>query len=101
MYNGQKIDDIDNLRIRQDNGIIQNNIRSLIDNLNDLPKHLFDNNLSAFIENDEIVYENPYMSNTRYGIIRGRGCPYRCTYYSNRYMLIIRTPAEGRTDGKY
>ncbi len=86
MYNGQEIDDIDNLWIRKNNGIIKNNIRPLIENLNDLPNPVFDNNLSAYIENEEIVYEDPYMSNTRYGIIAGRGCPYRCTYCSNNYM---------------
>ena len=86
MYNGQEIDDIDNLWVRKDNGIIQNNIRPLINNLNDLPNPVFDNNLSAYIENDEIVYEDPYLSNTRYGIIAGRGCPYRCTYCSNNFM---------------
>ncbi len=86
MYNGQEIDDIDNLWIRKDNRIVQNNTRSLIDSLNDLPNPIFDNNLGAYIENDEIVYEDPYMSNTRYGIITGRGCPYRCTYCSNNYM---------------
>jgi anaerobic magnesium-protoporphyrin IX monomethyl ester cyclase len=86
MYNGQEIDDIANLWIRKDNRIIRNNTRPLMDNLNDCPNPIFDNNLSAYIENDEIVYEDPYMSNTRYGIITGRGCPYHCTYCSNNYM---------------
>jgi len=87
MYNGQKIDNIENLWIRKDDdAIIKNNVRPLIDNLNAQPNPVFDNNLSAYIENDEIVYEDPYMSNTRYGIIAGRGCPYRCTYCSNNYM---------------
>ncbi len=86
MYNGQEIDDIENLWIRKDAVIIKNNARPLIHSFNALPNPVFDNNLSAYIENDEIVYEDPYMSNTRYGIIAGRGCPYRCTYCSNNFM---------------
>ena len=89
LYSGQEIDDIENLWIRIKDVIIKNNTRPLIDNLNAIPNPVFDNNLSACIDNDEIVYEDPYMSNTRYGIMVGRGCPYRCTYCSNSFMKNI------------
>jgi radical SAM superfamily enzyme YgiQ (UPF0313 family) len=87
MYNGQNIDSIENLWIRkEEDEIVKNNIRPLITNLNDLPNPVFFNNSSVYIENDRIVHEDPYESNTRYGIITGRGCPYSCTYCSNNFM---------------
>jgi len=86
---GKRIDGIKNLWIRKNGKIIKNDPRPLVSDLNALPNFIFDNNLAAYIEDDRIAYEDPYMSNTRYGVIAGRGCPYRCTYCSNSYMSRI------------
>jgi len=89
MHKGQEIDNIENLWIRKDDVIIKNSIRPLFNDYNALHIPVFANNLAAYIENNEIVYEDPYISNTRYGIIAGRGCPYNCTYCSNNFMKKI------------
>ena len=48
MYNGQEIDNIENLWIRKADVIIKNNTRHLIDSLNVLPNPVFDNNFCAY-----------------------------------------------------
>jgi len=86
LFNNQPVDCIDNIWVKKDNKIIKNPIRPLIQNLSRFPTPVFDDNLSAYIENDELINKEIYKFNTRYGIIAGRGCPYSCTYCSNVYM---------------
>lgn len=94
LYKNEPIENIRNLWVKTDGQVIKNPVRSLNRNLDSLPNIVFDNSSTYYIENNEIVNEDPYMYNTRYGIIAGRGCPYHCTYCSNSYMIKQVYPSE-------
>jgi len=63
---------------------------SLTKNLNYPLYNFSSKNIKVIRESDngitKIFDEEPYLNNTRYGTILGRGCPYSCTYCSNSYM---------------
>jgi len=92
--NNELIDDVQNIWINNQGIIIRNGIRPLNKNLDSLPNAVFDNESTYYIENNQIVNLDPYMDNTRYGIIAGRGCPYHCTYCSNSHMIKSVYPQE-------
>lgn len=71
---GKRIDNIENLWIKNHNAIIKNPVRALITNLNELQfpdREIFD------FENllKKMNYEAEFMA--------GRGCPYECSYCCN------------------
>jgi radical SAM superfamily enzyme YgiQ (UPF0313 family) len=86
LFYNQSIDDIQNLWLKKDGHVIKNGVRPLIMDLSSGPIPVFSNKQSYCVENNELTRKEPYMRNTRYGIISGRGCPYCCSYCSNVYM---------------
>ena len=87
LFNNLPVDSVQNFWIKtKEDKIIKNTPRPILNNLSKYPVSVFDDDLSSYIENNELVNKEVYKSNTRYGIIAGRGCPYRCTYCSNVYM---------------
>jgi len=72
--------DIKNLWVRKNNTIIKNEIRPLIENLDELP----------FPDKSSIDYQK--VINKNFSINRfnfSRGCPYHCSYCSNRAISKI------------
>lgn len=80
------VKDTKNIYLREGDRITRNNVRQLAGDLSSYPVPIFDNEFCSYIENDELVNEDPYITNTRYGTFIGRGCPHQCTYCSNSYM---------------
>lgn len=80
------IDFISNVWVKDGDKITKNSPRPLIADLSNYPNPVYDDNLSSYIESNELIHQEIYKDNTRYGIIAGRGCPYSCTYCSNVYM---------------
>jgi len=86
LFDNKPITNIPNLWINTGNGIVKNPVGSLNQDLNKFPIPVFNDKQSYYIENDQFLHKEPYMDNTSYGIIAGRGCPYKCTYCSNSFM---------------
>ena len=85
----QPTHDIPNFWIKNNGSIIKNAVRPLHKDLSQFPIPLFEHKYSYFIENDELQNYELYFDNTRYGTFIGRGCPFKCTYCSNSYMVGI------------
>lgn len=79
LQNGKSLNGIKNIWYKTEKTVIRNEVRPISKNLSQYPICLIDNNCSASIEDNQIVYEDPYTINTRYGTIIGRGCPFKCT----------------------
>lgn len=94
LNNNEPIDNIRNIWLNDRGIVIKNEIRPLNQNLDSLPNVVFDNESTYFIEDNQIVNLDPYMDNSRYGLIAGRGCPYHCTYCSNSHMINNIYPRE-------
>jgi anaerobic magnesium-protoporphyrin IX monomethyl ester cyclase len=97
LYNNRPINKIRNLWLREGEKITRNPVRPLISNLSNFPIPIFENDSCYFIENNSVAHKDPYMENSRYGTIIGRGCPFRCTYCSNSFMANIYDGLWGRT----
>ncbi|RMF94481.1 MAG: radical SAM protein [Candidatus Schekmanbacteria bacterium] len=65
---GKSYDDVKNLWIKKENGIVKNPIRPLLEDLDSLP-----------FPDREIFYRYNCFSGNLY-FIAGRGCPFNCTY---------------------
>ena len=74
------VKDTKNIYLREGDIITRNNVRQLAGDLSSYPVPVFDNEFCSYIENDELVNKDPYITNTRYGTFIGRGCPHQCTY---------------------
>jgi anaerobic magnesium-protoporphyrin IX monomethyl ester cyclase len=74
---------IQNLWFKKGNEIIRNTVRPLMENLDDLP----------FPDRDMLDYQE-HLNLDRTGernikVMATRGCPYQCTYCSNKYLRAI------------
>lgn len=61
--------DIQNLWFKKEGEVIRNDIRPLIDNLDSLP-----------FPDKQFFYEKQPSITGHYGILSGRGCPFKCTF---------------------
>ncbi len=86
LFNNKPTEIIQNFWVKKEDKIIKNSVRPILNNLSKFPIPVFDDDLCCYIENNQLFKQEIYKLNTRYGIIAGRGCPYRCTYCSNVYM---------------
>ncbi|GAG35334.1 unnamed protein product, partial [marine sediment metagenome] len=79
--------DVPNIWFKCSNIIVKQKVEPLNSDLSKYPIPIIDNKCSLYIHNNKIHYEDPYINNVRYGTNIGRGCPYKCTYCSNSYMV--------------
>ncbi|MFA4876123.1 MAG: radical SAM protein [Methanoregula sp.] len=79
MQNGESIDNIQNIWIKKDYGIIKNPVRNLIENLDEL-----------YFDREIFDFERYFKSRGNIvDIFAGRGCPYKCTYCINHVQQKI------------
>ncbi len=78
---------VDNIWFHKNGQIVRQDVRKLQKELSDFPIPTLDDEYTVYIENDKLNYEDPYIRNNRYGTTIGRGCPFKCTYCSNNYMV--------------
>src|SRR3989344_3441783 len=77
---------IKNLWVRKENRIIKNNVRPLVENLDKYPYADYEINNHYILENNKIVKFQERHLNGYIFFLTGRGCPYSCTYCSNRLL---------------
>jgi len=84
LASGRRIDDVRNVWLRRDGKTIKNPVRPLIEDLDALPFHNFENDNKFFINNDELFECDPLVKDhDLYQIMSTRGCPFSCTYCAN------------------
>ena len=93
---GKKIDNIQNLWIRQEDKVRKNALRDLIQDLDKLPLPDLEDENKYYIEDNRIFQEDPLYKSAEYRIIASRGCPFSCSYCYNNTLREI---YEGK--GKY
>ena len=95
LENGERTDNIRNVYTKIDGKIIENELRPLIQNLDDLPVISFNlDNLYRFYQGEILcLAQHQYLLNQMYSdfyfIITSRGCPYRCTYCLNNALINV------------
>ena len=83
------INKIKNLWIKTDKGIIKNPIRLLMQNLDKLPFPDYEINHHYILKGNKIVKFLEADFNGYIFFLTGRGCPYCCTYCSNKALNNI------------
>lgn len=86
--------DVQNFWINQNGIVFKNHVRPLNQQLQDTPIPIFSNETACYIEDNRLVFEDPYFTNDRYGTFVGIGCPFSCTYCSNVVMATQIYPKE-------
>lgn len=84
--NKKSFDKIKNLWIRKNGKIIKNQVRPLVENLDKYPYADYELNDHYILENNNIVKFQERHLNGYIFFLTGRGCPYSCTYCSNRLL---------------
>ena len=86
---GDDASQIKNLWVKTDSGIIKNEFRPLVQDLDSLPYEKTFDAPSYCIESDKVVDENPMFENAIYRIFATRGCPFNCAFcYNSQYRRI-------------
>lgn len=83
---GHDITAISNLWVRNGADVKRNDIRPLIDNLDELPFPDYLQPNTWFIEDNRIRAMDPISETAEYRIYPSRGCPYKCAYCYNSTM---------------
>ncbi|MBT4166275.1 B12-binding domain-containing radical SAM protein [archaeon] len=79
----KSINKIPNLWVKQNNKIIKNPVRPLIDNLDSLPPVDYDIQDHYILEKNKITKFKEQHLDGQIFFLTGRGCPYGCAYCSN------------------
>ena len=93
--NSERTDNIKNIYTKLDGKIIENELRPLIEKLDDLPVPSFNlDNLYRYYQGNILcLAEHQHLYNQMfpdyYFIITSRGCPYRCSYCLNSALINI------------
>ncbi|MFH0868749.1 MAG: radical SAM protein [archaeon] len=83
---GKDITKIKNLWVRKGNKIYKNDVRPMIQNIDALPFVDYDLETQYVLENDNIIkFRERHLSGQIF-FLTGRGCPFGCTYCSNRFL---------------
>jgi radical SAM superfamily enzyme YgiQ (UPF0313 family) len=83
---GKKLDKIKNLWIRQEDKIIKNPVRNLVDNLDSLPMPDYDIINHYILQKGKIRKFKEEDLSGQIFFLTGRGCPYGCDYCSNSFF---------------
>ena len=86
---GGDIYSINNFWIHSENGILQNPLGPLVEDLDSLPFPDFSDNDKYFIENNKLERFDPVKLGAEYRIIASRGCPFSCSYCYNSILRRI------------
>jgi anaerobic magnesium-protoporphyrin IX monomethyl ester cyclase len=83
---GRPYDDVPNLWVRKDGGIVKNPMRPLIQDLDSLPFTLYGDPEFYFIHGNKLTRDDPVLIHPTLHILTSRGCPYKCTYCINNSL---------------
>jgi len=86
---GEKITNIQNLWIRSNKFVEKNDLRKLVNNLDELPFPDLDNDNKFYIENNRVYEGDPLYKSAEYRIIASRGCLFNCSYCYNSTLRKI------------
>ena len=86
---GEDTTKIPNLWVRHGTEISRNEIRPLLDNLDELPFPDYTQPNTWFIEDNSMRAMDPIMQTAEYRIYPSRGCPYKCAYCYNSTMRHV------------
>ncbi|MFC1632332.1 B12-binding domain-containing radical SAM protein [Candidatus Omnitrophota bacterium] len=89
LSNGEAIDRIRNLWIKQGNQIIKNDLRPLIQDLDAIPFPDFSNQDKFLVEDDAVLNLPAPEQRTSYWIMTSRGCPFNCTFCCNSVLRSV------------
>ena len=86
LCHGRDVSAISNLWVRRGKEIIRNDIRPLLDNLDELPFPDYLQPDTWFIEDNRLRAMDPIRETAEYRLYPSRGCPYQCAYCYNSTM---------------
>lgn len=86
LSNNISLCNISNIWYKEGDKIIKNSVKPLVKNIDKFPYPIINNAQSFVLEDNQLVQNEPYMQNSRYGVMTTRGCPFACTYCSNSFM---------------
>lgn len=89
LSNSSSYDNVGNLWIKHNGGVIRNRPHPLIDNLDSIPFADFTNENKYLIERGKILRLPKLDDRAEYGIMTARGCPFSCTYCCNSILTKI------------
>lgn len=84
--NKKKINKIKNLWIKTDNSIIKNEVRPLLDNVDQIPFPDFDTETHYILDKHKMRKFRESDLAGQIFFLTGRGCPYGCDYCSNNFL---------------
>lgn len=86
LRDGKPYHSIENLWIRDGQGIIKNSMRPLIQDLDSLPFPVYAGNSCYFIDSNRTMTKDPVLFDNYCYILASRGCPYSCSYCVNSLL---------------
>ena len=97
LHTGADMRSIRNVAYLEDGELVENPLRPLIEDLDSLPYYLHGGEHFACIENDEIIFHDPVLTDEKtYLTSTSRGCVGRCTYCCGSNWLVIYRQECGR-----
>jgi len=89
MENQEDITSIESLWFNQNGKIIKNETRVPIQDLDTIPIIDYDKKNKYSIENNKLEYIDPYTLVSKVYVMAGRGCPFKCSFCINSYLIKI------------
>lgn len=86
---GKDFTKIKNLWVRKDGIIHKNDVRPLIQDIDKLPFVDYDLDTQYVLEKGKIIKFRERHLNGQIFFLTGRGCPFGCTYCSNRFLNLM------------
>ncbi len=86
---GETIDNILNLWIKKNHDIIKNDLRPLIQNLDDLPIFDYFGESQYMVDKGTVLPLPSTDERLSYGLMTSRGCPFGCTFCCNNVLRKI------------
>lgn len=89
LRDGEDYFHINNLWINNNNHIIKNNMRQLIEDLDSIPFAAYNKESYYFINNDQLTNNDLALKENTFYIAASRGCPYVCSYCINARLRVL------------